>query len=72
MLTPEELDRAIARAAEMYSAMTPADFRRERRAERRARRNARLARIRAWWRRPAPEDIADAAASFMTTLDTHI
>jgi hypothetical protein len=72
MLTPEELDRVIARAAEAYSAMTPADFRRERRAERRARRHARLARIRAWWRRePAPE-FEDAAASFMTTLDTHV
>lgn len=31
-----------------------------------------MARLRAWWRRPAPQDIEDAAASFMTTLDEHI
>lgn len=31
-----------------------------------------LARIRARWRQPAPQDIEDAAASFMTTPDTYI
>lgn len=64
-MAPEDLERAIERARKRYSAMTPADFRRERRAER-------MARIRAWWRRTAPEDIEDAAASFMTTPDQHI
>lgn len=64
-MSPEELDRVIAVAAERYRAMTPADFRRERRAERRTR-------IRAWWRRTAPAEWEDAAASFMTTPDTLI
>lgn len=63
-MAPEDLERAIERARERYSAMTPADFRRERRAER-------WSRVRAWWRRPAP-GMEDAAASFMTTQDTHI
>jgi hypothetical protein len=61
-MSPEELDRVIAVAAERYRAMTPADFRRERRAER-------WARIRAWWRRTAPEEWEDAAASIMLSRD---
>jgi len=32
-MVPEQLDRAIAVAAARYRAMTPADFRRERRAD---------------------------------------
>lgn len=64
-MTPEQLEHAVERARERYSAMTPADFRRERR-------SARRARIRAWWRRTAPEEWEDAAASFQVTQDTLI
>jgi hypothetical protein len=31
-----------------------------------------MARIRAWWRREAPADIEDAAASLSVTIDQHI
>jgi hypothetical protein len=71
-MAPEDLDRMITVAAQRYSAMTPADWRRERRETRRACRAERWRRIRTWWRRPAPEEWEDAAASFMTTPDTLI
>lgn len=71
-MSPEELDRVCAVARERHRAMTPADHRRERRAGRREYRAERLARWRAWWRRPAPEDIADAAASLSVTIDPYV
>lgn len=43
-MSPDELDRAIAVAAQRYRAMTPADFRRQRR-------EARWGAARAWARR---------------------